>query len=111
MTIGGLAKATGTQVVTIRFYERVGLLPEGGRTDSNYRLYVEEDVNRLTFIRRCRLLDMSLDTIRILLRFRDKRRKSRDTSKLLASCVESVAHKINELERLQAELKELEACS
>ena len=71
MKIGELAKAAHTQVETIRYYEREGLLPETARTDGNYRMYAEEHVDRLSFIRHCRGLDMTLDEIRVLLRFKD----------------------------------------
>ncbi len=69
MKIGELAQATQTDIQTIRFYEREKLLRPLGRTAGNYRIYDESDVHRLAFIRHCRSLDMSLDEIRLLLRF------------------------------------------
>ena len=51
MKIGELARATGTQVETIRFYEREGLLPEPERSDGNYRIYGKDHAQRLSFIR------------------------------------------------------------
>lgn len=71
MRIGELAKATDTQVETIRYYEREALLPQPGRTEGNYRVYGPEHVERLSFIRYCRSLDMALDEIRALLRMKD----------------------------------------
>jgi DNA-binding transcriptional MerR regulator len=71
MKIGELAHHTGTQVETIRYYEREGLLPETARTDGNYRIYGTTHADRLRFIRNCRSLDMTLDEIRLLLRFKD----------------------------------------
>ena len=71
MKIGELAKATDCAVETIRYYERESLLPEPARSDGNYRLYTQAHVERLTFIRNCRTLDMTLDEIRSLLRLRD----------------------------------------
>ena len=47
MKIGELARATGTQVETIRFYEREGLLPEPSRTEGNYRIYEDDHAERL----------------------------------------------------------------
>lgn len=70
MRIGELAKATDTQVETIRYYEREALLPQPGRTEGNYRVYGPEHVERLSFIRYCRSLDMALDEIRALLRMK-----------------------------------------
>src|SRR3546814_7885206 len=69
--IGGLAKRTESTVETIRYYEKEGLLPEPSRSDGNYRLYGEEHIERLRFIRHCRTLDMALDEVRTLLRSRD----------------------------------------
>lgn len=60
MKIGELAKLTDCQVETIRYYEREGLLPEPARSEGNYRLYTQAHVERLTFIRNCRSLDMTL---------------------------------------------------
>lgn len=107
MTIGRLAKATGTQVETIRFYEREGLMPEGARTDANYRLYIDEHVHRLFFIRQCRLLNVPLDEIRTLLRVRDMPSKYPDAARLLTTHIVEVARRIRDLKRLQAELKDL----
>ena len=71
MKIGELANMTGVQVETIRHYEREGLLPHTKRSEGNYRVYDESHGQRLSFIRHCRSLDMTLDEIRVLLRFRD----------------------------------------
>ena len=51
LTIGHLARQTGTKVETIRFYEKNGLLPEPSRTEGNYRAYEPDHLNRLSFIR------------------------------------------------------------
>ena len=71
MKIGELSKMTGTPVETIRYYERAGLLPAPARSEGNYRHYGESALARLSFIRRCRSLDMSLDEIRTLLALAD----------------------------------------
>src|ERR1700720_740241 len=68
LTIGDLAKATGTKVVTVRYYEQAGLLPAPPRTSGNYRTYGADHLNRLRFIRRCRDLGFTLDQVRDLLR-------------------------------------------
>lgn len=70
--IGELARITGCKPVTIRYYEREGLLPAPERTAGNYRQYGEKDLERLRFIRHCRQHGMELDEIRALLAFRDK---------------------------------------
>lgn len=71
VTIGTLARKTGAKVETIRFYEKIGLLPSPGRTEGNYRSYEPAHLNRLSFIRRARDLGFSLDQIRALLDLSD----------------------------------------
>ena len=53
-TIGALGKLTGVNIETIRYYERIGLLPGAARTSGNYRVYGDTHVRRLTFIRKAR---------------------------------------------------------
>jgi len=67
-TIGALATACGVSRDTIRFYEREGLLPKARRTASRYRVFGEDDVARLHFIRRSQAIGLTLDDIRGLLR-------------------------------------------
>uniref|UniRef100_UPI000B0AB3A2 MerR family transcriptional regulator n=2 Tax=Pseudomonadota TaxID=1224 RepID=UPI000B0AB3A2 len=67
LQIGELAKRTACPVVTIRYYEREGLLPQARRSQGNFRLYGEAHVERLQFILRCRSLDMPLSDVRTLL--------------------------------------------
>lgn len=67
LTIGKLAKKVGLSVDTIRFYERRGLIAEPGRTPANYRIYPEEDIARLTFIKKAKELSFSLSEIHKLL--------------------------------------------
>ena len=67
LTIGRLAKATRTKVETVRYYERVGLLAAPARSEGNYRVYGEDDLNRLSFIRRARDLGFSIEQVRELL--------------------------------------------
>lgn len=71
LTIGALGKATGTKVETVRYYEKIGLLPKPPRTGANYRDYGEAELGRLSFIRRARDLGFSLDQVRALLRLSD----------------------------------------
>lgn len=112
MRIGELAKASGTPTETIRFYEREGLLAAPARTDSNYRDYGAEHVERLTFIRHCRTLDMALDEIRTLLRFKAAPRDNcAGVNELLDDHIGHVAARIRELKALEKQLKALrEAC-
>ena len=65
--IGELARRTGCSVETIRYYERVGVLPRPPRSAGRYRLYDTGDVRRLAFVRRARELGFTLDEVRALL--------------------------------------------
>lgn len=68
VTIGELAKAAGVPVSTVRYYEREGILRPAGRSVSNYRLYSQEAVERLRFIRAAQATGFALDDVRELLR-------------------------------------------
>ena len=110
MKIGDLAKATGTPVETIRYYEREGLLPAAARTEANYRHYAEAHTQRLQFVRHCRSLDMSLDEIRALLAFQDAPGDNcAEVNALLDAHIGHVARRIRELRALEKQLKELRA--
>ncbi len=113
MKIGELAEATNTPVESVRFYEREALLPKPERTAGNYRIYGSEHVERLAFIRHCRSLDMTLDEIRTLLRFKDAPAENcANVNMLLDEHIGHVAARIAELRSLQKQLKELRAqCS
>jgi MerR family mercuric resistance operon transcriptional regulator len=67
IAIGELSGRTGCNIETIRFYERIGLLPKPARR-GRYRRYGAEDVGRLAFVRRARALGFTLDEVRALLR-------------------------------------------
>ncbi|MCH8199089.1 MAG: heavy metal-responsive transcriptional regulator [Chloroflexi bacterium] len=71
MKIGDLARAVGTTVKTIRFYEDAGLIRAAPRTESGYRIYEKADVERLGFIRSAKRLGMSLEEIRGVLQLHD----------------------------------------
>ncbi|MHC1788111.1 Cd(II)/Pb(II)-responsive transcriptional regulator [Solidesulfovibrio sp.] len=71
MRIGELARRSGCLPETVRYYEREGLLPKPERSEGNYRLYTEDHLSRLLFIRNCRALEMSLGEIRTLLAIKD----------------------------------------
>lgn len=110
MKIGELATTTGTQIETIRFYEREGLLSVTERTEGNYRIYTDAHVQRLSFIRHCRGLDMTLDEIRVLLRFKDAPSENcGEVNALLDAHIGHVAERVRELRALEQELKRLRA--
>lgn len=65
--IGDAARLSGVPPANIRYYEKEGLLPAQARAGNRYRLYSDEEVHRLRFVRLCRAMDMSLDEVRTLL--------------------------------------------
>src|SRR6266536_5346434 len=69
--IGALSKRTGCNIETIRYYERIRLMPPATRSDGGHRLYGEAEAKRLGFIRRTRQLGFTLDEVRTLLRLVD----------------------------------------
>ena len=108
MKIGELAKLTDCQVETIRYYEREGLLPEPARSEGNYRLYTQAHVERLTFIRNCRSLDMTLEEIRSLLNLRDSPQdQCESVNALIDEHIHHVKARIDSLLALQAQLLDL----
>ena len=113
MTIGELARTTGCEIETIRYYEHEGLLPKPGRTAGNFRRYGQEHVELLSFIRHCRSLDMALNEIRILLRFRSAPEENcGEVNALLETHIGHVEERIAELRSLGRQLRALrEKCS
>ena len=108
MKIGELAKKTGCKVVTIRYYEKEGLLADPERSGGNYRLYSKEDLERLDFIMYCRKHDMKLDEIRKLLAFRDQpQRDCTWVTQLIESHIANVDERIRSLEHLKGHLEQL----
>lgn len=106
--IGDLSRATGTKVVTIRYYEKIGLLPPPGRSPGNYRSYNKAALDRLRFIRRCRGLGFSLDQIRELLDLTaDVARPCAEVDAITATHLDEVERKIADLKALAAELRQI----
>lgn len=105
--IGGLARRTGTNVETIRYYERVGLLPAPARTAAGYRLYRLPHLKRLTFIRRARGLGFSIQEVRTLLRLADERRRPCAEVRVVAQAhLADVRARIADLRAMERVLKD-----
>jgi DNA-binding transcriptional MerR regulator len=110
-TIGKLAVETGVKVVTIRYYEKIGLMPAAPRTDGNYRMYGLEPRRRLHFIRRCRGLGFTLDQVRDLLRLSsEKTQACAEVDRIAEQHRRTVEEKLADLTRLASELRRLSAC-
>ena len=111
ISIGDLAKGTGTKVVTVRYYEQIGLLPVPSRTAGNYRTYSNEHMRRLRFIRRCRDLGFTLDQIRDLLRLSSQKDEDcAEVDRITAQHLIEIEQKISDLKRLAKELRRLNNC-
>ncbi|MFY7835952.1 MAG: MerR family transcriptional regulator [Novosphingobium sp.] len=111
MLIGDLSQRTGGNIETIRYYERIGLLPAPARR-GRYRSYGLEDVSRLRFVRRARNLGFTLDEVRALLELAAGGRKScGDARSLAAAHLADVKTKIADLRRMERVLVEaVRAC-
>lgn len=108
MRIGELARATGTRVETIRFYEAEGLIPEPARTSGNYRDYDQRQLDRLSFVRRSRDLGFTLDQVRVLLRLADNdKRPCGEVDEIAREQLYQVERKIADLQALRVELSGL----
>lgn len=108
MKIGEMAKMTGCQVVTIRYYEQQGLLPKPRRSEGNYRLYSPDDLERLQFIRHCRKHDMTLEEVRALLAYRDASHKDCSwVGQLLDSHIVNIDQQMRSLRQLKKYLQDL----
>ena len=105
MRIGELAKLTHTVVETIRFYEHAGVLAPPLRTAGGYRNYGADQVQRLTFVRRCRELGFSLDEVRSLLSIGDQSEAScAPVSQIAGAHLDEVRNKLKMLRRLERTL-------
>jgi DNA-binding transcriptional MerR regulator len=108
LRIGDLARETATKVVTVRYYEKIGLLPEPERAGGNYRSYGRAELERLRFIRRCRDLKFTLDQIRELLALAsDVERPCDDVDRITATHLADVERKIANLTHLAHELRQI----
>lgn len=105
MKIGELANATATNVETVRYYEKIGLLAPPARTSANYRAYGNEHLARLSFIRRARDLGFTLESVRELLTLSDDRSQSCEAVDGIARIhLTEIDRKIGDLRALRSEL-------
>lgn len=112
MKIGEVARETGISSKAIRFYEEFGLLPDPGRTESGYRQYGQETVERLGFVSRAKQLGMSLDEIRSVLDIHDRQEPTCDHVRdLLEQKIAAIDRALADLRGLRAELKTLAGVS
>lgn len=108
MKIGELAKRSGCSVQTIRYYEKEGLISAPVRTDGNFRLYTSAALEKLSFIKNCRALDLTLSEIKRLI----KLQHSPDTAceavnEMIDMHLMVVESRIADLQKLYGDLKQL----
>ena len=110
MQIGQLAQRAGVAIDTVRYYERNGILPQPERQASGYRHYGEDDVARLSFVRRAKALGFTLAEIRELLALSGRRADDMAGLKTAATGkLADVEHKIEDLTRIRDGLQALVA--
>ncbi|HTN34509.1 MAG TPA: Cd(II)/Pb(II)-responsive transcriptional regulator [Marinobacter sp.] len=113
MKIGEISRHSSVPVETIRYYEKIGLLPKPDRDASGYRSYRNAHLDRLLFIKRCRNLDMAQEEIRELIRLSEHPEADcHDVDALLARHLKHVRDRLKELTNLERTLQQLQkACS
>lgn len=108
ISIGVLAKRSGVQAETIRYYETEGLLRKPERSAGGYRLYDSSDIERLSFIRQARELGFKLNAVRRLLGLADRKANTCDEVRELASAhLAEVRTKLSDLRRMERVLSDL----
>jgi len=107
-TIGYVSKVTGCNIETIRYYERIDLLPKPPRTDGGFRLYNDDHIKRLNFIRRSRNLGFHLDEVRDLLSLVDRKTYTcAEVKGITVSHLDEIEQKIADLTKLRRVLKDM----
>ena len=108
MNIGQAAKHSRLSAKMIRYYESIGLLKPAHRSDSGYRLYSDDDLHTLAFIKRSRDLGFSLDEVgKLLALWQDRQRASSDVKALARQHIDALNQKLVELTSLRDTLQDL----
>ena len=111
LKIGALAERTGTNAPTIRYYEEIGLLRSADRQSGGQRVYGDDDVKRLTFIRRCREFGFSIEQVRSLVRLvQDPQSSCMHARDLASEHLAVVRAKLAELKELERSIAGFVAC-
>jgi len=106
MRISNAAKVSGCHLETIRYYERIGLMPRPGRAGNGYRVYGPADIERLRFIARGRDLGFSLEEVRSLLQLAgDEALACGEVDRLARNHLADVRARMSDLQRIASELE------
>ena len=107
--IGALSRRTAVNIETIRYYEKIGLLPSPPRTEGGHRLYRDAHMKRLIFIRRSRELGFTLDEIRNLLGLVEGGYACGQVQEAALDHLKNIRRKIADLRRMERTLAETAA--
>jgi MerR family mercuric resistance operon transcriptional regulator len=108
ISVGQLAKKAGVNVETVRYYERIGLMPRPQRLASGYRVYTSEDVTRLQFIKHAKKFGFTLNEIRELLSLKvDSKCNCEDIRLRAEEKIRDITEKIDHLQRIRNVLNQL----
>lgn len=108
MNIGEAAKVSGVNAKLIRHYESIGIIPKASRSESGYRVYSDNDVHTLTFVKRARRLGFSMKEIKKLVGlWRSRSRTSADVKDLALGHVKEMEQKVEELQSMIKTLRHL----
>lgn len=108
MSRGKLAKYSGVNSETIRYYEKIALMPVPDRSEGGHRVYTDSDYQRLCFIRRCRELGFSLRDIEGMLYLVDGNEVSCSVVKEMADArLKDITSKVSDLKRMEITLREI----
>jgi Hg(II)-responsive transcriptional regulator len=113
LTRGKVAKEAGVNVETLRYYEDIGIIPEPIRSESGYRLYTEETIQRIRFVKDIQMLGFTLHEIKELLDIKmDSKTACGEASKIIHQKKGEVKDKIASLNRILETLQKMEqTCS
>jgi len=108
VTIGKLSGITGVNIETIRYYEKIGIMPKPPRNSSGYRVYSSPHVERLSFVRRSRELGFSQPEVRKLLTLVDEHKYTcTEVHEMTSKHLMSVRNKITDLRKLEMALSDM----
>lgn len=108
ITIGKLSEMTGVNIETVRYYEKIGLIPKPSRSEGGNRLYNPDQVKRLAFIKRCRELGFPLDTVREFLKLVDEKSYTcAEIADISLRHLEDIRAKIRDLKKIESHVKDM----
>ena len=108
ITIGKLSEKTGVNIETVRYYEKIGLIPKPSRSEGGNRLYNVEQLKRLAFIKRCRELGFPLVTIRGFLKLVDEKNFTcAEIADISQHHLEDIRAKIRDLKKIESHMKDM----